>query len=143
MQRLPLDYSKDKGYVDSLVDPFLPGLYEQCLPMMTKLMENFWLEWTSHSMVHYREFSNSRLADRIYKTYFYKAFVNGWKNGYFSLGQVINFESQLDEELLDIGESLFDEVAAYYSNETAAQILYLIEVVQKIGIDSGKQTPMN
>jgi hypothetical protein len=143
MQRQPLNYLKQKEYVDSLVDPFLPELYEQCLPIMTKLMEKFWLEWTDNPVAQYRAFSNSKFADHLYKRHFYRAFVNGWKTGYFSLGQVINFESLLENDLLEVGDSLFEEATAYYSTDTAAKLLYLIEIVKDIGIDSGKKTPMN
>lgn len=139
----PLDYAKQKDYVDSMINPFMPGLYEQCLPIMSKLMEQFWLEWTGNSMASYREFSNSAFANNLYKYHFYKTFVNGWKTGYFSLGQVIHFESLLEDDLTDIFDELFNEAARHYPKEVALQMATLIEVVQKIGIDSGKKTQMD
>jgi hypothetical protein len=137
------DYQTEKEYVDSLVDFNLPDLYEQCMPIMTKLMESFWLEWTNSHIDSYREFNQSAFATNLYKRHFYHAFKNGWKNGFFSLGQVNRYEDLLEKELHAISDICMSEATQIYPEEFAIQFIALLAKVHDIGFASGSHTPIN
>lgn len=137
------DYKKDRKIVDAMVMPYLPGLYEQCLPIFSKLLEHYWLEnpeITTNKVKLYREFSNSNFADHVYKNYFYEAFVVGWKLGYFPLVQIINYNDILEKDLENVGSEMVEEAEKYYSIKIALQMLILLETARDIGMKSGQQT---
>lgn len=130
------DYAKQRYYVDSLVTPFLPDLYKQCRPILKEMLDR--VQWTSRE--EYRKFSTSVFADRIYEQHFFMAFVNGWKRGYFSLGQVVNYEKTLDEEIEEIYETVLEDALETYEMKTASQFLHLTEMVNELGYESGTKT---
>jgi hypothetical protein len=92
----------------------------------------------------YSDFSKSKFADRLYEQHFFMAFVNGWKRGFFSLGQVVNYEIILTKELEEISRTVCDDaLKTTYNPEISYQFLLLTIEVSKLGFESGRMTNVN